>query len=850
MSRNQRRFIDRRGAIALSLVLCLVGSVFVLAGVALAAEVVYEVTRNHDADWHFDSGTDQSECPTGQASTSSHAFEPGPVGLPGDEPDSATGTPPEGQGSLEFRIGTNGDSLERFRNTRYAGKNISQLQELIYWTYTENVDLLEPETPAIWVRLAIDKNGDGVQDDTLVFEPTYQDGENGEPQHRVQGGRWQRWIADDSDVGKPEGNWWLASVGAVAGSFLTLDEWVGQIGDATIVNPNGKGGVFVGAGCGGSVWAGFVGNIDEFRIRFSDSQDTTVFDMEPEVPGSARRLDCNPETGVAPTGTVQTITCTATTDSNPSTPVEGTRIDIEATGANDPSAFGNPPGDTPQIPDFSCTTDADGRCTVSHGPSTPRAGVTTYRAWIDDDNHNATVEADREEGRDEARQPGSRPEIDDTDVVERTWSPSRLDCEPETGSLRPGSSHTITCTARDAGGMTAAGAQIDAEATGPNDPDAGNSQTTPDFTCTTGEDGTCTLVHGPGGRGTTTTTGRTTYRAWIDHDKLDFSSTHDTGEGVNEGSAPGFSREIDDTDVTEMNWSTTAPESTPSPCPTGSPSSSPTGSPSPSPTGSPSGTTSPSPSPTGGTASPSATPTSRGTASPTPTASAAGSVSASQATPTPTPTSSGSPCVTPSPSQSSPSPTPSEEPTPDPSPTDDEPHGDPLLSGPCQGYFPDSRQPDPNGNGEIIVGTPGDDTLRGGDGDDTICGLGGKDTLIGVGGEDLLAGNGSNDILRGNVGNDTLRGAGGEDTLAGGAGADEVYAGGGDDILRGGGGKDLLKGGGGKDVLRGRWQSDRLFGGKSADALNGGPGNDLVNGGPGQDVCRSGGGDDRFRNCE
>ena len=785
-------------------VFCLLTSVSVFGGVALAADVVYDVTYDHDADWHFDSGVDQTECATSQTATSSHLFEPGPVGLAGDRPDSETGTPPEGQGSLEFRIGVNEDSIERFRNTRYAGKTISQIEELVYWTYTERVDVLASYEPAIWVRLAIDTNGDGTQDDTLVFEPTYQDGEDGPPQHEVQAARWQRWIADDLGTDGAEGVWWSQDVGPA--QVKPLDHWVTTLGDATIVNPGGEGGVFVGAGCG-DAWAGFSGNVDEFRIRFASEQDTTVFDMEPDVPGQARRLECSPETGTSPAGSSTTITCHATTqpatDSDPPRSVQNAWIDFELDGVNDVSSSINGVGYTPAHPDFGCRTDENGQCSISHGPATTRAGTTTYTAWIDEDNHNPTVEADADEGRDEARQDGSRPEPDNTDVVERQWTPSRLDCEPESVALQPGSAHTITCSVSDATGGGAADIQVDVEATGINDPDNANSLTSPDFTCNTGTDGRCVVTHGPGGRGVTTASGRTTYRAWIDHDKSNFTSTSADGtEGVNESSAPGSKREVDDTDVTEATWSTTAPSPTPggSGCPTTSPSATPSSSASASPSGSPSSSASPSPSP----------------------------CPSESASPTPTP--------------SSPSPSPSE--------TDEPPHGDPLMSGPCQGYFPDSRQPDADGDGQMIVGTQGDDLLEGTSGGDTICGLGGKDTLIGLDGDDLLAGNGANDILRGNAGQDVLRGAGGEDTLAGGSDDDRIIAGGGADILRGGGGNDVMKGGGDKDVLRGRSGNDKLFGGKANDALNGGPGKDLQNGGPGEDVCRAGGGRDRFRNCE
>ncbi|MGH2724511.1 MAG: hypothetical protein ACRDI0_09670 [Actinomycetota bacterium] len=98
--------------------------------------------------------------------------------------------------------------------------------------------------------------------------------------------------------------------------------------------------------------------------------------------------------------------------------------------------------------------------------------------------------------------------------------------------------------------------------------------------------------------------------------------------------------------------------------------------------------------------------------------------------------------------------------------------------------------------GNLFIGTPGPDDMKGTLQVDTMCGLGGNDSIF--------AGHG-NDQLAGNKGNDTLLGS------------------------RGG---DLIKGGPGKDLLVG------------------GRGNDTLNGGPGFDVCKGGPGKDTFKNCE
>lgn len=57
---------------------------------------------------------------------------------------------------------------------------------------------------------------------------------------------------------------------------------------------------------------------------------------------------------------------------------------------------------------------------------------------------------------------------------------------------------------------------------------------------------------------------------------------------------------------------------------------------------------------------------------------------------------------------------------------------------------------------KLIVGTLGDDVLKGGDGDDIIYGLAGDDTLIGGDGDDILIGGDGDDTLTGGEGADTF----------------------------------------------------------------------------------------------
>lgn len=164
-----------------------------------------------------------------------------------------------------------------------------------------------------------------------------------------------------------------------------------------------------------------------------------------------------------------------------------------------------------------------------------------------------------------------------------------------------------------------------------------------------------------------------------------------------------------------------------------------------------------------------------------------------------------------------------------------------VEKGPCRGYTEGSTQPDPDGSGQIIVGTQGPDILVGTGEDDIICGLGGNDDIEAGGGGDLVVGNGGNDTLRGNGGSDTLRGNGGTDSISGGAGNDAIEGGDGNDTLRGNGGNDTIEGEAGNDILKG---------GGGRDNLKGGGGDDDLDGGAGTDVCSGGPGGDAFHSCE
>lgn len=177
---------------------------------------------------------------------------------------------------------------------------------------------------------------------------------------------------------------------------------------------------------------------------------------------------------------------------------------------------------------------------------------------------------------------------------------------------------------------------------------------------------------------------------------------------------------------------------------------------------------------------------------------------------------------------------------------------------------------------DVIWAGPGDDTVYGGRGSDVICGGPGSDLLRGGRGNDtILGGPGDEDRVYGDLGDDKLTGGPGDrDEVGGGLGIDLVNGGPGDeDLVHGDYGWDRMDGGPGRgdiasfatNVAGGRdagvWASlragkargdgrDKLFrfdaieGSAFGDTLIGDGGANLLDGGAGDDILRGGGGQD------
>lgn len=477
---------------------------------AQAATVV--VNQNHEHGWNMRHTT----CGGSAANTGDMRFVPGPQGSPGQpgnqpqapvDSDSPNGGPPgPSSGSLEFTTGPNGNTVEEFRNVDYGGVPVRDFVTLNYWTYEQpqpgpppapDPNNLFQYVPAVYIALIVDTDGAGSGPlDALVYEPAYQEQEG---QHDVDPAAWQQWVADDADSTAPEGLWWLRSRGGV--EFKPLDAWLPTSGpEWTIANPNGLGGVILGAGCGDpSPWANFNGNADQFTIevRRNGQSTSTTYDFEPENPADPSVLDCTPETADNPTRTDHQVTCTATNDEG--APVNNARVDVEITGANDPDD-----ADSKTSPDLTCTTNREGECSFTHGlrgePPIPtnEHGTSVYVAWLDIDDDDTSVEADQGEKVSETEAAGGDDrEPDGTDVLEKRWLQrvaSSVDAEPENSISELGEKRAIEATVYDQFGdpMNEFRTTVHFEFFEGSVSDTdGNTPLSPDLTCLTTAAPTC-----------------------------------------------------------------------------------------------------------------------------------------------------------------------------------------------------------------------------------------------------------------------------------------------------------------------------------------------------------------------
>ncbi|HEV2861859.1 MAG TPA: hypothetical protein VGX48_12700, partial [Pyrinomonadaceae bacterium] len=226
------------------------------------------------------------------------------------------GTPPLGNGSVEFRVGGNGDNSAELRHPGYAGTALpaptpaapaaNELSSLSYSTYAQSGG---SGGQAPYLILHIDNNNDNTTDDLLFFEPVYQNGsyttvdpsitipnQCGANPNCVTPGQWQTWDALN-------GGWWSLNAATFGPPLTTLRFYRSQNPNARIVNASGPfGGVRIVTGGGAGSWDNFVGNADAFRIGVGGND--TVYNFDPNqsspLPGQLIISEMSPRGSLGP----------------------------------------------------------------------------------------------------------------------------------------------------------------------------------------------------------------------------------------------------------------------------------------------------------------------------------------------------------------------------------------------------------------------------------------------------------------------------------------------------------------------------------------------------------------------
>lgn len=278
---------------------------------------------------------------------------------------------------------------------------------------------------------------------------------------------------------------------------------------------------------------------------------------------AAQTLDVSPETGSGATGSPSVLTATLGTPAILSTEIY---FEIE-------SGFNNSDGNTPEIPDMSCTIAVTmNECTTQYTPAF--GSVDVIRAWVHHDGTAPETESDKGEGLNELLVPGDVAEPDITDVVSVVVSGGGggggsqvLDCDDElpagagddietapTTGAEAATHVTYTCRVT-VSGTGVANVIVDAEniTSGVNDADAGKVAP-PDYSCVTNAQGTCTFDV-PVQTGTLQA-GTAHICAWIDSDNDDDVNNDLAADGAGCSEVVDAPENDNGTDVMQVTWQT------------------------------------------------------------------------------------------------------------------------------------------------------------------------------------------------------------------------------------------------------------------------------------------------------
>ena len=192
--------------------------------------------------------------------------------------------PPMNNGTLEFYSPTG--TLANFRSTSFHNTLLSSITEFRYSSFIQS---RVNTTDNVYVVLQIDRTGDGLEDDRLLFEPRWQSGHyvigKAPDQGLTINNVWQTWDMLN-------GIWWLGppprpNPDMVGGVYFSLTSYISQYPNAKIVNQllgGGTGGIRLNIGAPplfvGTYWGGnFRGNADAFTIAVNGQRITYDFEV-------------------------------------------------------------------------------------------------------------------------------------------------------------------------------------------------------------------------------------------------------------------------------------------------------------------------------------------------------------------------------------------------------------------------------------------------------------------------------------------------------------------------------------------------------------------------------------------
>lgn len=121
------------------------------------------------------------------------------------------------------------------------------------------------------------------------------------------------------------------------------------------------------------------------------------------------------------------------------------------------------------------------------------------------------------------------------------------------------------------------------------------------------------------------------------------------------------------------------------------------------------------------------------------------------------------------------------------------------------------------------------------------------DTILGSIGNDIIRGSSKNELIIDEGGNNLIFAGGGSDCIVTAAGNDVVFAGSGADVVISSGGNNVIEAGSGIDAVYSASGNDVIRGGSGDDYLDGGTGRNIIHAGTGNDTCKNAA---RFFSCE